>query len=265
MAPMKIRLRMFGGLAASAGVSEDALELDDGATAATVIDAVARRWPQAEAILERVSVAVNLETVGRDQPLSDGDEVALLPPVAGGAGDAEDAPGPHPAVRITTGVRDEAISIDEVMGLIASPDAGGAVVFVGTVRAQTEDWGVVDQLAYTIYREMAEPVMATIAQECAERWPLNGVCILHRVGDLPVGQQTVVVAASAPHRGEAFDAARYGIDEVKKRVPVWKQEFGPDAHRWVGLDGAAEGESGARPEAGRSVSGAEGGAERVNG
>lgn len=239
MAPMKIRLRMFGGLAASAGVSEDSLELAEGATAASVIHAVAQRWPQAEAILERVSVAVNLETVSRDQPLADGDEVALLPPVAGGAPDPQDTPAT--TARITTGVRDEAISIDEVMDLIASPEAGGAVVFVGTVRAQTEDWGTVDQLAYTIYREMAEPVMATIAQECAQRWPLTGVCILHRVGDLPVGQQTVVVAASAPHRGEAFDAARYGIDEVKKRVPVWKQEFGPDAHRWVGLDGAAEG------------------------
>lgn len=253
MAPLKIRLRMFGGLAASAGVSEDALELGEGATAATLIDAVAQRWPQAEAILERVSVAVNLETVSRDQPLADGDEVALLPPVAGGAPDAEDPPGETQAhqpaaVRITTGVRDEAISIDEVMDLIASPEAGGSVVFVGTVRAQTEDWGAVDQLAYTIYREMAEPVMRTIAEECAQRWPLNGVCILHRVGDLPVGQQTVVVAASAPHRGEAFDAARYGIDEVKKRVPVWKQEFGPDAHRWVGLgdgaSGAAEGVAG---------------------
>ena len=231
MASIEIRLRMFGGLSASTGVAQELLAVPVGATAADVIAAVAGRWPEATPILDRVTVAVNLETVDRDQVLAGGDEVALLPPVAGGADQA----------RITTGVRDQAISIDEVMALVASPDAGGAVVFLGTVRNQAEGWGAVDQLSYTIYREMAEPVLRRVAEECAERWPLTGVCILHRVGELPVGEQTVVVAASAPHRGEAFEAARYAIDEVKKRVPVWKQEFGPESHRWVGLDGAAEG------------------------
>src|SRR5437899_1845217 len=78
-----------------------------------------------------------------------------------------------------------------------------------------------------LYREMAEPMLRRVAEEAAERWPLLGVCILHRVGDLPVGEQTVIIACSAPHRQEAFAAARYGIDEVKRRVPVWKKEIGP--------------------------------------
>lgn len=227
---MKIRLRMFGALAASAGVGEEYVEMPAGASTADLVAAVAERYPQAADILPRVSVAVNLETTGLDHTLSDNDEVALLPPVAGGAAPA----------RITTGVRADAISIDEVMALVASPEAGGTVVFVGTVRSNSEEWGDVEQLDYSIYREMAEPMLARVAEEAAERWPLNGVCILHRVGSLPVGEQTVVVACSAPHRGEAFEAARYGIDEVKRRVPVWKMEVGPDGQRWIGIDEPAE-------------------------
>ena len=228
---MKIRLRMFGALAASSGVGEEYLEMPERATTSAVVQAVAERYPQAAAILPRVSVAVNLETADLDHVLVDEDEVALLPPVAGGAG----AP-----ARITTGVRTEWISIDEVMGAVAAPGAGGTVVFVGTVRSQSEEWGDVDQLAYSIYLEMAEPVLRKVAEEAAGRWPLTGVCILHRVGDLPVGEQTVVVACSAPHRHEAFKAARFGIDEVKRRVPVWKKEIGPGGERWIGIDEPAE-------------------------
>ena len=232
---MKIRLRMFGALAAGTGVGEEFLEVPEGATAARVVELVAERWPQAAAILPHVSVALNLETVGRESALHEGDELALLPPVAGGA-----EPTTAGAVRITTGVRTEAISIDEVMALVAAPGSGGTAVFVGTVRDHSEGYPEVQQLDYTIYRDMAEPMLATVAAEAAQRWPLNGVCILHRVGNLPVGEQTVVVACSAPHRGEAFEAARYGIDEVKARVPVWKREIGPEGDRWIGIDSPAE-------------------------
>ncbi|HLH29083.1 MAG TPA: molybdenum cofactor biosynthesis protein MoaE [Acidimicrobiales bacterium] len=220
---------MFGALTSAVGAADEYLELPEGATAGDLVDLVGDRYPGAAPILQRVSVAVNLETESRDHPLTDGDEVALLPPVAGGAG-----------AKVTTGVRADAISIDEVMDLVASPDAGGTVVFVGTVRNQSEDWGDVDHLDYSIYREMAEPLLARVAEEAADRWPLNGMCILHRVGSLPVGEQTVVVAASAPHRQEAFEAARYGIDEVKRRIPVWKLEIGPDRQRWIGVDEPAE-------------------------
>jgi len=79
-----------------------------------------------------------------------------------------------------------------------------------------------------------------VAEEAAERWPLDGVCILHRMGDLAVGDQTVIVACLGPHRQEAFEAARYGIDEVKRRVPVWKKEIGPAGDRWIGIDQPAE-------------------------
>ncbi len=227
---MKIRLLMFGALSATTGVNEQYLELPENATAGAVLRWVATEYPEVGPMLARVSVAVNLETTGLDRILAPEDEVALLPPVAGGAG----------AAKITTGVRSDAVPIDEVMALVADPSAGGTVVFVGTVRARSEGWGDVDQLDYSIYLEMAEPVLRKVAEEAAERWPLNGVCSLHRVGDLPVGEQTVIVACSAPHRQEAFEAARYGIDEVKQRVPVWKKEVGPSGERWIGIDTPAE-------------------------
>jgi molybdopterin synthase catalytic subunit len=229
---MKVRVLMFGALSATTGVHEQYLELPENATAGAVLQWVASEYPETGPILDRVSVAVNLETTGSDRILAPDDEVALLPPVAGGAG--------GPAAKITTGVRTEAVSIDEVMDLVAHPSAGGTVVFVGTVREQSEGWGDVDQLSYSIYREMAEPMLRKVADEAAERWPLLGVCILHRVGDLPVGEQTVIIACSAPHRQEAFAAARYGIDEVKRRVPVWKKEIGPAGDRWIGIDEPAE-------------------------
>jgi len=225
---MKIRVLMFGALSATAGVSEEYLDMPENATAGSVLAWLAATYPEVSPLIPRLSVAVNLETTGYDRILAEGDEVALLPPVAGGA------------AAIVTGVRSEAVSIDEVMGILAAPGAGGTVVFVGTVRDRSEDWGDVDQLDYSIYREMAEPVLRQVAEEAAERWPLTGVCILHRVGDLPVGEQTVIVACAAPHRQEAFAAARYGIDEVKQRVPVWKKEVGPGGERWIGVDEPAE-------------------------
>jgi molybdopterin synthase catalytic subunit len=148
------------------------------------------------------------------------DEIALLPPVAGGQ------------ARITVALVEHP-SVEEALAAVASTEAGGSVAFVGSVRS---DGGAVERLAYSAYGEMAEKVMSDIAQEAATKWPLEGVAILHALGDLDVGDRTVVVACSAPHRGEAFEACRYAIDEVKRRVPIWKKESGPGGERWVGLE-----------------------------
>jgi molybdopterin synthase catalytic subunit len=107
------------------------------------------------------------------------------------------------------------------------------VVFVGTVR---RDEGRVERLRYSAYPEMADRVLRDVAEEAVGKWPLHGVAILHGVGELPVGERTVVVACSAAHRGEAFEACRYVIDEVKRRAPIWKKEVGPAGQRWVGLE-----------------------------
>lgn len=216
---MRIRVRVFGALAERLGRDDDSLDLPDGSTAGEVLRAVGERHPDAAAILRRISVAVNREVVPEDRALGEDDEVALLPPVAGGAG-------------VTVGLV-ERPSVEDALRAVASPEAGGAVAFVGTVRA---DGGAVARLTYSAYREMADDLLRDIAEEARSKWPLHGVALLHAVGDLRVGEVTVVAACSAPHRSEAFDACRYLIDEVKRRVPIWKKESGPGGERWVGLE-----------------------------
>lgn len=220
---MKVRVRLFGVVSERAGLDEDTIDIPGGSTAGDVLRMVGDRYPSTAGLLSRVAVAVNLELASPAVPLSDDDEVALLPPVAGG-GDP----------RILTGLRDGSPRVDEAMAAVTAPGAGGTVVFVGTVRDRSEA-GPVERLEYTVYREMAERVLRQIAEEAAGKWPLAGVVILHAVGNLVVGDTTVVVACSGPHRSEAFDGCRYAIDEVKRRVPIWKKEIGPAGEHWVGL------------------------------
>jgi molybdopterin converting factor subunit 1 len=221
---------MFGALSERAGTSEEVLDIPEGSTAGDVLGLLAERHPALSDVVRQVRVAVNLEVAPSSKKLVEDDEVALLPPVAGGA-------------NILTGLRD-GIDISEAVNAVTAPEAGGIVVFVGTVRNNAEEWGTVNRLEYSAYHEMAESVLRKVAEEAAEKWPLNGVSILHGLGELTVGDHTVVVACSSPHRGEAFEACRYAIDEVKVRVPIWKKERGPGGERWVGLEEPAGGRSG---------------------
>jgi molybdopterin converting factor subunit 1 len=230
---VKVRVRLFGALAERAGAQEEVLHLDDGTTAGDVVELMRDRHPGTAPLLGQVSLAVNLEVVSADNPLADDDEVALLPPVAGG-----DA-------RITVGIREGSLSLDEALEAVAGPDAGGTVVFLGTVRDHSDQMDRVERLEYSAYREMAEKVLREVAEEAAGRWPLSGVAVFHAVGDLSIGDPTVVVACSSGHRGEAFEACRFLIDEVKRQAPIWKKEVGPDGERWVGLEGG-ESAAGAR-------------------
>jgi MoaE-MoaD fusion protein len=225
---VKVRVRMFGAVGERAGRPEAILDLPEGSTAADILGTVAEQYPATADVLSHVKVAVNLEEASPGQALAEDDEVALLPPVAGGS------------ARILVGMREGRVDIPEALDAVVSPQAGGTVLFLGTVRNNAGEWGEVDMLEYSAYREMAERVLAKVAEEAATKWPLAGVAILHGFGPLTVGDPTVVVACSAPHRGEAFEAARYAIDEVKIRVPVWKKERGPGGERWVGLESRPE-------------------------
>ena len=225
---MKVRIRLFGALSERAGLAEETLDVSDGATAGDLLGLVADRYPSTVGLLPRVALAVNLELASTDTLLAEDDEVGLLPPVGGGG------------AMILTGLRDGSPSVDEARSAVTAPGAGGTVVFVGTVRDHSGN-RVVERLEYTAYEEMGERVLREIAEEASEKWPLAGMAILHAVGDLRVGDVTVVVACSASHRREAFDACRYAIDEVKQRVPIWKKEIGPDGARWIGLHSEAEG------------------------
>ncbi|MGH2726628.1 MAG: molybdenum cofactor biosynthesis protein [Actinomycetota bacterium] len=222
---MKVRVRLWGGLADAAGFTEDVLDLDPGATASDVLDLLTTRAPRLERYRTMTRIAVNADLVEPGTALADGDELALLPPVAGGQ-DAD-------VIAITPGPLDAAASI----AAVSTPASGGIGVFVGVVRDTNEGMAVAE-IDYTAYEEMALKAIRVVVEEARARWPLHRVAVAHSTGRLRVGDASVVVAVSAEHRAEALEACRFVIDGLKERAPIWKQEFGPDGTRWVNLSEA---------------------------
>ena len=199
---VKVTVRLFAQLRERAGRRELELELPDGARvrdALAAVDDLAAGLP--------VVMAVNREYADEADELRPGDELALIPPVSGGSGAV------HAAVRA------EALSLDDVVAAVRDPRAGAVVTFTGVTRDVTH-------LDYEAYAEMAEPAMRRIAETAVERHGLCAAAVEHRTGRVALSEASVVVAVSAPHRGEAFAGAREIIDEVKARAPVWKQEEG---------------------------------------
>ncbi len=237
---MHIEVRVFGGLADRVGGRRLTVELEPGATVADLRTQLAAEHPQLAEALPRTSVAVELEVAGDDRSIGPDDEVALLPPVAGGAGGPD---GP----RIVTGLTEPPFDVDAVVGRVTGPATGGTVVFLGTVRDHAPDLDApVVGLEYSAYRQMADKVLADVAGELLAEHPgLDGIALLHAVGDLEVGDHTILIVCAAAHRHEAFTACSTALEEVKARVPVFKREVTADgATRWVGLpDRAVEADS----------------------
>jgi molybdopterin synthase catalytic subunit len=209
---MKVAVRLFAALRERAGAREAALELRDGAS----VDDV---WPALGLGDEPAGLvyAVNRRYVERGTPLADGDEVALIPPVSGGA-------------FVLTG---EPLSLERVSAEVASDAAGAIATFVGTTRARSRGRDVI-RLEYEAYEGMAEAEMERIARELRARHDVIDVAIHHRVGPVEVGETSVVIAVSAAHRAAAFDACREAIDTLKQTVPLWKKELYVGGEEWIG-------------------------------
>jgi molybdopterin synthase catalytic subunit len=204
--PMTISVRLFAGLRERAGAGAIDVELPDDARAGDVLAAMART-PVGALEPGQCIVAVNREYARPEDPVAAGDEVALIPPVSGGASEL--------VRRIA--VTDAPLDLASLSQAVRDPRAGAVVCFEGVTRD-------VPQLEYEAYAEMAEPRLARIAQEEAERHGLCAVAVEHRVGTVALGEPSVIVAASAAHRGEAFAGARAVIDRVKAEAPIWKVE-----------------------------------------
>jgi molybdopterin synthase catalytic subunit len=210
---MRITVRLFAVLRERAGCSELDLDLPAGATAGDAMLALSRETGIGDLGDELpIGVAVNREYSGRDALLSDGDEVALIPPVSGGEAAVRVLEEPLDPARLTTAV--------------GRPGAGAVVTFCGTTRD-------VPELHYEAYREMAEERINTIVQEVAASHGLEAAAAEHRVGVVPLGEPSVVVAVSAAHRQEAFSGAREIIDRIKAEAPIWKREVDGDRAEWV--------------------------------
>lgn len=223
---MTIKVRLFAVMADIAGARELDVELTQGATGRDLVDALAARYPRVRELIPSLKLAVNQEYVSWERVLNPEDEIALIPPVSGGAPNDEDPP----FIEITT----EPLSADRYQQLVLSPSCGAVVLFVGVVREMTGEKRTVS-LRYEAYGEMAKREMQAIAKEIQERWPGARVAMGHRVGDLGPAEASVMVAVATPHRAEAFAAARYGIDTIKERVPIWKKEVWEDGESWVGI------------------------------
>src|SRR2546423_175621 len=197
---MRVTVRLFAGLRERAGVAERELE---------GVARVSEVWPalglgdEPEGLL----YAVNRRYAEREHELADGDEVALIPPVSGGA------------FRVT----EEALSLEAVVDEGADESAGAVATFLGTVRRESRGRTVLF-LEYEAYAEMAEDVMAQLAADLEQRYDLWAVAIHHRVGRVEIGEASVAIAVSAPHRQDALAACKDAIDTVKETVPLWKKE-----------------------------------------
>ncbi len=213
---MRVTVRLFAILRRTAGADSLELELPDGASAADALDALAARAGVAE-LVERMPlrVAVNGEYADGDAVLAQGDELAVIPPVSGGAGPGP-RPGPLPHARVT----DEPLSLAGLVRLVSRPEAGATVIFAGTPRE-------VEALEYEAYREMAEARIGAILAACIDRHGLEAAAAEHRIGVVPMSEPSVIVAVSAAHRAEAYAGAREAIDEIKAQAPIWKTEVGP--------------------------------------
>ena len=218
---MNVRARLFASAREAAGVGHLLLELPAGATVRDAIAAVTRLHPLVGEIRQMV-IAKNREYVGLEDPLADGDELALIPPVSGGAIAG--------AERIL--VSPSPLSLDAAIDTVRGPDTGGIVVFLGTVRDASRGKRV-RHLEYEAYAEMAEAKMREIASALERAHSPLRLALHHRVGDLAIGDTAVIVVAAAPHREAAFIAARSAIDELKRVVPIWKKEYTDDGAVWI--------------------------------
>jgi molybdopterin synthase catalytic subunit len=209
---MKVAVRLFAGLRELAGTRATEIELPAGSTAADV-------WPALELGAEPAGLllAVNKDYAARDTALQDGDEVALIPPVSGGA----------------FLLSEEPLSLEDAVREVASDEAGAIATFAGTTRAHSRGRDVV-QLEYEAYEGMAEAEMERIAGELQQRHSLIAVAIHHRIGVVAIGETSVVIAVSSAHRADALAACAEAIDTLKATVPLWKKEIYVGGEEWIG-------------------------------
>jgi molybdopterin synthase catalytic subunit len=201
-----VTVRLFAGLRERAGADRVEIELPEGARVADLLAAM-------EVAPRSCVVAINREYAAEGAPVREGDEVALVPPVSGGADVVR-------SVRITG----EPLDLAALAAAVRDPAAGAVVLFEGVTRE-------VPELDYEAYAEMTEAKLRAIGEEVAAAHGCSAVALEHRVGTVPLSEPSVIVAASAPHRGEAFEAARALIDRVKAEAPIWKVEVAADGTR----------------------------------
>ena len=222
---MQVRVLYFGVLKEVLSSSGEGVELPEGTTVAELMERL--RKGASHPVWSALAVAVNREYAAASAVLHEGDEVALLPPVSGGVEDA----GVPPVVALVKLVR-ERIDRDALVAALKQPGDGAVVVFDGIVRDNTRGRKTL-YLDYEAYEEMALAEMRKLAAEAGERFAIDRVGVVHRLGRLEIGESSIVIVVTSAHRAAAFDACRWLIDTLKRTVPVWKKEHFADGAVWT--------------------------------
>ena len=235
---IRVRARLFAIQRELVGAREVALELDDGATIEDAWNALVTLHPRLAPGRSAVRFARNAEYADSDTVLGDGDELAIIPPVSGGAAKR--------ILELRETPFDNGI-LAELGDQLATDEDGAIVGFIGRTRispgtpapgqeseAARHEGRSVEGLSYEAHEPMAISVLERIATEIRERFGVERLAIVHRTGEVPLGEVSVAVVAVSPHRDAAFHAAKYAIDETKARAPIWKAERFADGHVWVG-------------------------------
>jgi MoaE-MoaD fusion protein len=217
---VRIRVLFFGILRDVTGLREDSIDVPEGGQASAVFDQYAARFPRLRELSASIVLAVNQKFCAPSARLSDGDELAMLPPVSGGRNDHYYA------------LTRDAIDAAALGRLILGGEDGALVTFEGVTRNNTKGRPT-RHLDYECYEPMALKTMAEIGSEIAREHQISRIAMVHRLGRVEIGETSVVVIATAPHRRPAFEAALEGINRLKRRVPVWKKEYFADGAVWV--------------------------------
>lgn len=219
---VRVRVLFFGQLKDITGASEDSLEIGEGSSLEVVFSHYASRFPRLKELRSSIVIARNHQFADASTTVSEGDEIAFLPPVSGGSDMS-----PH-----YFALTREPINVSDVRSRVLTPEDGAVVVFEGVVRNNTKGRPT-RFLDYECYEAMAIEMMKKIGYEIAASHPITRIAMVHRLGRMEISEISVLIVVSAPHRKPAFDAALEGINRLKKLVPIWKKEHFADGEVWV--------------------------------
>ena len=218
LSTMRVQVLFFGQLKDLTGRSSETLPLGDRATLADVLQHYSKEFPAIQKLSPSLALSINREYASKDAPLSDGDEIALLPPVSGGVARAS-------IVR-------EKIEPDKIVPPMERPEDGAIAMFDGVVRNNSRGRKTL-YLEYEAYEEMALKQMEELISQALTKFPARDARIVHRLGRIEIGESSVFIAVASAHRAAAFDACRWLIDTLKKTVPIWKKEYFEDGAVWA--------------------------------
>lgn len=221
----RLTIRFFATLRERAGAPELTRDFADDATVAQIWERLKAEIPALDGHRDAVRFAVNQEYVDDDFRPRPGDEIAFIPPVSGGS----DAPTWIGLIKITR----ERVDVAALEAAVADSGAGAICTFVGTTRENNVGRKVL-RLEYEAYESMALSEIRKLAVEAGERWKITRIAVTHRIGVVEIGETSVAIAVSAPHRAEAFEACRFAIDRLKEIVPIWKKEHFEGGEVWIG-------------------------------